>query len=150
MGMDNALFSTAYGRRAVPKLAEVLSDEARTDEERVQTLNSLKSVLASQEEKCAAVSAQPSVLLRLSQLILSEAAQVRRLSADCLASLSMVMQGRIAIAEYGLVPALVHALTDQEPGVRTAAAGALHSISNSRDGARARQAAPPYPPTCAL
>lgn len=135
MGADT-LFSTAYGQRAIPKLAELLSDKGRTEEQRVQTLTSLKNILSSQEEKCAATSANPSILLRLSQLIRSETEPVRRLSADCLASLAMVIQGRIGIAEHDIVPAITKALTDRSPSVRTSAAKALQSIANSRDGPR--------------
>ena len=139
MGRDT-LFSYAYGQRAVPKLAEMLSDKTRTEEERVQTLTSLNNLLASQEEKCAATSAIPSIPHRLEQLIRSETEPVRRLSADCLASLATVMQGRIAIAEYDIVPAMTDALRDKSPNVRTAAARALRSVATSRDGARARGA----------
>mmetsp|Transcript_35444 Transcript_35444/g.82111 ORF Transcript_35444/g.82111 Transcript_35444/m.82111 type:complete len:369 (-) Transcript_35444:259-1365(-) len=132
--MPEPLFSYAYGQRAIPKLAELLCDKSRTEEERIHTLYSLKSALASQEEKCSAVSATPSIPERLAQLIQSETEPVRRLSADCLASLAMVIQGRIAIASHGLVPSITAALKDASPGVRTSAAAALHSISNSRDG----------------
>ncbi|KAJ1640292.1 hypothetical protein T492DRAFT_855350, partial [Pavlovales sp. CCMP2436] len=131
--MPEPLFSYAYGQRAIPKLAELLCDKSRTEEERIHTLYSLKSALASQEEKCSAVSATPSIPERLAQLIQSETEPVRRLSADCLASLAMVIQGRIAIASHGLVPSITAALKDASPGVRTSAAAALHSISNSRD-----------------
>jgi HEAT repeat protein len=157
--MAQPLFTYAYGQRGVPKLAELLNDKSRTEEQRVQTLTSLKNLLSSQEEKCAAISATPSIPQRLAQLIRSETEPVRRLSADCLASLAMVLQGRIAIAEYEIVPSVTKALKDSSPTVRTAAARALHSFSNSRDGPRSpvsRSAsvslclASGYPRLCAL
>lgn len=128
------LFSYAYGARLIPKLAESLSDKERSEAQRVQTLSSLKSALSSQEEKCAAVGATPSIPFRLAQLIHSETEPVRRLSADCLASLAMVLQGRLAIAAHDIVPSITNALQDASPVVRTAAAGALFQLSKSRDG----------------
>jgi hypothetical protein len=132
--MGEALFSYAYGTRAIPKLAESLGDKERTEEQRVQTLSSLKNALSSQEEKCVAIGAKPSIPFRLAQLIHSETEPVRRLSADCLASLAMVLQGRLAIAEHDIVPSITNALHDTSPDVRTAAAGALFQLSKSRDG----------------
>lgn len=130
------VFSYAYGRRMIPKLAETISDESLSPTSLEKTLTALCNALLIPEEKCAAVNAQPSMFVSLARLLRAEEEPLRCLACECLGSLGSILQGRIAMASHGTVQALTQRLVvDSSNAVKAAAANALVCVSMSRDGA---------------
>ena len=123
----------AFGARAVPRLIEALSkpEEAAALADNLTTLNGL---LSNQESKLEALRNDGAVMHVLTKLLPSEEEAVSTQAGLAIASLTLVLQGRMAAADARTVPALGVGLGAAKAPVRSACAKALESMSNSRDG----------------
>eukprot|EP00966_Prymnesium_polylepis_P130440 3016980-Prymnesium_polylepis.1 len=133
----------AFGDRGVAKLIEAISvpgagAEPKARETRT-ALATLSSLLSNQEQKMLCLAKDGAVVPVLTSLLTSTDHEVRRQSALILGSLALVFQGRMAISNANSVTALITVLgkPDPEAGVREAAAAAMLSLSESRDGCSA-------------
>ena len=115
----------AFGRRAIAKLAESL--HSSDGDLLASSLADLKALLSSQESKMEAIHNDTLVP---SLVALLEKPDHTAGAADCIASLSLVCQGRAAVKDAFAVAALEALL----PSSSVSAASALLSLSLSRDG----------------
>lgn len=91
-----------------------------------------------QERKAEAITCgAPRVLTRLLASPPGGSADVKRLSADALASISALLTGRAAMAAAGATQPMTAALLDLAPAVRLSAVALCEAFSRSPDGAAA-------------
>ena len=142
MSMTNASSYVAFGTRGVAKLLETI-DPSAPPADLAKTLATLNSLLSSQENKMQALANDGKVMSVLTGLLANASSDVRCQSALAIASLTLVMQGRIAAADASTVAALSGPLSDDVVAdVRAACASAVESLTSSRDGCSVVTAAP--------
>ena len=133
----------AFGDRGVAKLVQEISVPGAGDPAHARAtrtaLATLHSLLSNQESKMLCLAKDGAVVPVLTRLLESEDHEVRRQSALILGSLALVFQGRMAISGASSVAVLITLLGGPDPtaGVREAAAAAMLSMSESRDGCSA-------------
>uniref|UniRef100_A0A7S4B4T8 Armadillo repeat-containing protein 8 n=1 Tax=Chrysotila carterae TaxID=13221 RepID=A0A7S4B4T8_CHRCT len=125
--------SLAYGNRGVAKLIQSLQAE-EPEEETSLTLLTLNGLLSNQENKMKAISHEPPLVPVLTKLLAAPDAETRKLSAQTLASLSLVYQGRLAVREADTVAPLTELVGTDEEAVAESSGAALLALSTSRDG----------------
>lgn len=125
--------ATAYGRRGIRKMIDVLAlpaSELSPDEsQRAHALRVFNSLLCAQEQKSDAIS-QGAALPLTTLVTTSKDPEVIRLSCEALGSLVQVFAGRAAVLKAEGLPALTDALTTSPE----AAAGAIRRFVSSNDG----------------
>jgi hypothetical protein len=130
----------AFGRRAVPKLVDVLKSVETTGTEKVHALALLIGEASTQERKVEAI--RGGGVEAAVALLMSPDANVRTNAGVLLARLVLVQQGRAALGSCGGVHPLTFDCADPEVAVRNAACAALASLAFFRDGCEVLVASP--------
>lgn len=126
----------AHGKREVPKLLENIALEWLDNIQRATCLRYLLGSLSQQERKHEAV--QHQCTEPLVYCVRSRSAHVRTLTCSCIASVSLVRDGRhLVLNTEGLLDVVASLIHDSDAETRTAASDCLRCLTRFADGVSA-------------